>query len=53
MGVIGSLALPDLSVMSVILVLSASASTSDSLVGAEPKPLPVTYLGSQVVLKYK
>lgn len=53
MGVIGSLALPDVSVMSVILVFSASASTSDSLVGAEPEPLPVTHLGSRVVLKYE
>lgn len=39
--------------MSVILVFSASASTSDSLVGAEPEPLPVTHLGSRVVLKYE
>lgn len=53
MGVIGSLALPDVSVMSVILVFSAPASTSDSLVGAEPEPLPVAHLGSRVVLKYE
>lgn len=39
--------------MSVILVFSAPASTSDSLVGAEPEPLPVAHLGSRVVLKYE
>lgn len=39
--------------MSVILVFSAPASTSDSLVGAEPEPPPVAHLGSRVVLKYE
>lgn len=47
-GVIGSLALSD---FSVILFLSASVSTSDSLVGVEPKPPSVTYPDSRILLK--